>query len=177
MKMKWVQIECDQCGTADRYGSGPVDEQARNNGWIITREGRHFCDSGCRDTFRVHAKSKMSLPTPANKDVITEDSCRGNNAIRQLPVPTDGERVETGPVQFGKDWPGVFLRGDRAASEAMLLHKLITEGTSDPETSWVARMLLIGFYNTLRSATIGPAIEMLPEIDPASLQTPAGVDL
>lgn len=25
-----------------------------------------------------------------------------------------GDRVETGPVQFGDDWPGVFIRGDNA---------------------------------------------------------------
>jgi hypothetical protein len=24
------------------------------------------------------------------------------------------ERVETGPVQFGDDWPGYFIRGDNA---------------------------------------------------------------
>jgi hypothetical protein len=34
--------------------------------------------------------------------------------IRQLPAAP--ERVETGPVQFGDDWPGVFIRGDHAFS-------------------------------------------------------------
>lgn len=32
--------------------------------------------------------------------------------IRQLPAV--GDRVETGPVAFGDDWPGVFIRGDNA---------------------------------------------------------------
>jgi hypothetical protein len=32
--------------------------------------------------------------------------------IRKLPAVA--ERVETGPVQFGDDWPGVFIRGDNA---------------------------------------------------------------
>jgi hypothetical protein len=31
------------------------------------------------------------------------------------------ERVETGPVQFGDDWPGVFIRGDNAAWYAVNL--------------------------------------------------------
>lgn len=31
----------------------------------------------------------------------------------KLPNTTE-ERVETGPVQFGDDWPGVFIRGDNA---------------------------------------------------------------
>lgn len=30
-------------------------------------------------------------------------------------------RLETGPVQFNDDWPGVFIRGDRAAYYAMML--------------------------------------------------------
>ena len=31
------------------------------------------------------------------------------------------ERVETGPVQFGGDWPGVFIRGDHALYTAHVL--------------------------------------------------------
>ena len=33
-------------------------------------------------------------------------------AIRHLPA--QDSRVETGSVQFGDDWPGVFIRGDSA---------------------------------------------------------------
>jgi hypothetical protein len=29
-------------------------------------------------------------------------------------LPAQDERVETGAVQFGDDWPGVFIRGDNA---------------------------------------------------------------
>ncbi len=43
-------------------------------------------------------------------------------AVRIIPYHTGGgkdngphERVETGAVQFGKDWPGLFIRGDNAA--------------------------------------------------------------
>jgi hypothetical protein len=32
--------------------------------------------------------------------------------IQHLPAPTELPRVETGAVQFGDDWPGLFLRGD-----------------------------------------------------------------
>lgn len=35
--------------------------------------------------------------------------------IQKLPAPEGIARVETGPVQFGEDWPGVFFRGDNAA--------------------------------------------------------------
>lgn len=34
-------------------------------------------------------------------------------AIRTVPPPADG-RIETGALQFGDDWPGIFIRGDNA---------------------------------------------------------------
>jgi len=44
------------------------------------------------------------------------------NQTRKLPA-VEGERVETGPVQFGDDWPGVFVRGDNAFGYAMALQE------------------------------------------------------
>lgn len=44
------------------------------------------------------------------------------NEIRKLPAAEDG-RVETGPVQFGDDWPGIFIRGDNAFGYAMALQE------------------------------------------------------
>jgi hypothetical protein len=43
--------------------------------------------------------------------------------IRKLPA--QAERVETGPVQFGDDWPGVFIRGDNAFGYVGLLDAAI----------------------------------------------------
>jgi len=43
---------------------------------------------------------------------------------RHLPKPSDGERVETGPVKFGDDWTGVFIRGDDCAYYALCLANL-----------------------------------------------------
>lgn len=34
-------------------------------------------------------------------------------------------RLETGKVQCGDDWPGVFIRGDNAMAYMMALHSLI----------------------------------------------------
>jgi hypothetical protein len=34
-------------------------------------------------------------------------------AVRQV-APPEGGRVETGALQFGDDWPGLFVRGDEA---------------------------------------------------------------
>lgn len=47
------------------------------------------------------------------------ESTKHNYSLTKLP-PVDGEsRIETGPIQFGDDWPGVFLRGDSALAAAM----------------------------------------------------------
>lgn len=34
------------------------------------------------------------------------------------------ERVETGKMQVGNDWPGVFIRGDEALAYAGMIHRL-----------------------------------------------------
>jgi len=36
----------------------------------------------------------------------------------------DQGRVDTGAVQFGEDWPGVFIRGDKANHIAATLRRL-----------------------------------------------------
>ncbi len=48
--------------------------------------------------------------------------------VRQLPGVED--RVETGPVQFGDDWPGFFLRGDNAADLAIVLQQIVSDPTN-----------------------------------------------
>lgn len=44
--------------------------------------------------------------------------------VRNLPAPPDGTRVETGPVQFGDDWPGLFVRGDNAFALTLHIRRL-----------------------------------------------------
>lgn len=34
------------------------------------------------------------------------------------------ERVETGPIQFGNDWPGIFIRGDNCGYYVQCLVEL-----------------------------------------------------
>jgi hypothetical protein len=43
--------------------------------------------------------------------------------IRKLPAQEP--RVETGPVQFGDDWPGLFIRGDNASHYYVTLRRII----------------------------------------------------
>lgn len=50
--------------------------------------------------------------------------------IRQLPEAEP--RVETGPVAFGTDWPGVFIRGDHAGHYAMNLRMIVSRDDLNP---------------------------------------------
>lgn len=74
--------------------------------------------------------------------------------IRQL--ATQEPRVETGPVQFGDDWPGVFIRGDNAFFYARGLERLIRE-TEDP----ISTLGFRGLQRILAGAVLGPVGERL----------------
>jgi hypothetical protein len=41
-------------------------------------------------------------------------------------------RAETGPLQFGEDWPGVFIRGDEALGLADRINMCLTSGLMPP---------------------------------------------
>lgn len=47
-------------------------------------------------------------------------------------LPEQAERVETGPLKFGNDWTGVFLRGDSAFGYAGVLEALLEHENIDP---------------------------------------------
>jgi hypothetical protein len=57
-------------------------------------------------------------------------------------LPAVGQRVETGPVRFGDDWPGTFIRGDSALGYAMYLEIVLAESKADPLTVAVLKGLL-----------------------------------
>lgn len=58
------------------------------------------------------------------------------------------ERMETGPVRFGNDWAGVFIRGDEAFGLAMALEQILrnTHGLDA-----IAAVQAAGLVHTLRS--------------------------
>lgn len=60
MKRKWVEVICDACGNADHYRPGRVDELARENGWIVARDGLHFCGKPCRDAYKKQNKGRQA---------------------------------------------------------------------------------------------------------------------
>ena len=52
-------------------------------------------------------------------------------------------RVESGAVQFGSDWPGLFLRGDHALKVAMCIRQLQKElGPIATADGWAFKFLI-----------------------------------
>lgn len=67
---------------------------------------------------------------------------------RQL--PSADPRVETGPVKFGDDWTGVFVRGDNALWYARALGRVLP-GVKDPQTRATIQVLMVTLSKALRS--------------------------
>lgn len=44
--------------------------------------------------------------------------------ITQIPIPGSSGQTPTGAMQFQDDWPGLFLRGDKASSLASSIRGL-----------------------------------------------------
>lgn len=68
-------------------------------------------------------------------------------------------RVETGPIQFGDDWPGVFIRGDNALAAAYAIEQAIAilGGRAGPHLLVAAQ--LEGLMEDLRACRVGAASE------------------
>jgi hypothetical protein len=45
--------------------------------------------------------------------------------MTKIDRPSDQPRVESGALQFGDDWPGLFLRGDDALNTAMQIETIL----------------------------------------------------
>jgi hypothetical protein len=67
-------------------------------------------------------------------------------------VPALPHRVESGPMQFGDDWPGVFFRGDDALNFANMISLALTELPKDARN---VRAVLTGLRDELRSCSVG----------------------
>lgn len=69
----------------------------------------------------------------------------------QYVAKLEGGRPETGAMQFGDDWPGVFIRGDNAVHFAMHLQSAIADL---PDSKWIEKSVLTGLANTLASSRV-----------------------
>lgn len=62
------------------------------------------------------------------------------STIRNLPAPPDGTRVETGPVQFGDDQPGLFVRRSNAFDLMARIRRLTDLLASHPDSEVAAAL-------------------------------------
>jgi hypothetical protein len=65
-------------------------------------------------------------------------------------VPEMESRPETGPMRFGEDWPGVFIRGDNALYYGMMLEQYL-EHNPPPDGLEMDHRILMGLAQTLSS--------------------------
>lgn len=71
--------------------------------------------------------------------------------VVKVPALESG-RPETGPMQFGDDWPGVFIRGDNALFDARAVDAALM---FVPEDRWDIKAMLRGLRDTLLSCSAG----------------------
>lgn len=84
--------------------------------------------------------------------------------VTRLPVFNEiarGSRPETGPMQFGSDWPGIFIRGDEALHYVSIIALTLAElAKRDPASSKPAmgdfhKHALYGLGKLLASCSAG----------------------
>jgi hypothetical protein len=58
-------------------------------------------------------------------------------------------RVESGPIMFGDDWPGLFLRGDDCFRYTFALREAILDNA---QMGLITRQVLMGLLDALESS-------------------------
>lgn len=71
-------------------------------------------------------------------------------------MSNERQRPETGPMCFGDDWPGTFIRGDNAFGYALALEAAI-KGLSPAwkDSNAFTEINLEGLLDVLRSSKVG----------------------
>lgn len=73
------------------------------------------------------------------------------------------ERAETGPMRFGGDWAGLYIRGDNALAMAQALEMLLADV---PRTFMVA--MIEGLISDLRSCQEPAKAQQMKSFESAS---------
>jgi hypothetical protein len=76
---------------------------------------------------------------------------REERAKKGGPVPP---RAESGPIQFGDDWPGVFLRGDYAGPMSFVLDQVLDAVKDGKVVSTMDILQLRGLAKTLAASDV-----------------------
>jgi hypothetical protein len=96
----------------------------------------------------------------------------GNNWVLTLtqPLPanspleaTPAQRPETGPMAFGSDWPGVFIRGDNALAYTLALQDALNHDPDNPELRSLLSLLSSCQCPAPTTVHLNPFTECLPK--------------
>jgi hypothetical protein len=85
----------------------------------------------------------------------------GEGGATASAAPDTSARADDGPLQFGDDWPGVFLRGDTAAHYAISLRGVLDAlkhgGVELPDGVLLQAMALDGLLSDLEGCRVTDA--------------------
>lgn len=76
--------------------------------------------------------------------------------VQKVPAMETQSRPETGPMQFGDDWPGIFIRGDNALFYAHALALALNMIQSQEKQDWMVKAYLDGLAKLLLSCQVKP---------------------
>ena len=86
--------------------------------------------------------------------------------LAEAPTPDLSARAESGPMRFGDDWAGVFLRGDYAGPMGMYLRDAIDAGKRGASPDAVMIHALDGLASTLSGCDERGALDGLQQMRP-----------
>ena len=78
--------------------------------------------------------------------------------------PEQEQRVESGPIMFGDDWPGLFLRGDDCFRYTLALRELVLDNA---QIGFITKQVVLGLLEALESSdarnNVAQGDDMTPE--------------
>lgn len=62
MIRKYYEVDCDRCGLTDHFPLGrgrAILQMLREEGWIVTSKGKHYCSNKCHAIMSKIWKMKL----------------------------------------------------------------------------------------------------------------------
>jgi len=91
---------------------------------------------------------------------------RENPELRVRLLPAVNERVETGAIQFGGDWPGTFVRGDDSYHLRLMLEACLHELRQNPKQHSLLIRSLDGFLQVFDQCNLNEPVRIRKSPDP-----------
>jgi hypothetical protein len=116
---------------------------------IVTQQAQQ--NQAAYNDYAAQAVSDIRFGIEFDPREPEEKAAHANDGVVALKV--GGSRAETGRMQFGNDWPGVFIRGDEALNYARTM-RYLAEQIGAQDTS-----LMMGLVRLLESCRVAARSE------------------